>query len=340
MTQDTPLDELVSNGVRHWGRFSARPVSVNPLDEYLGVTRRLKKLRLKEWVGWTLMHPEMSSSMILQDANYLASSEIYVRDASTGRLTEHARNARGGSFHLPEVLNPSAPALHAKGYDIEYTLGPVGGTHTIKVRVDATDDQLGISMDLSLDGTHASAPLSVSHPLTPKGAIYTHKTIFPASGTVTVGDKTYTFDPSRDVIIIDEHKSFFPYNTFWLWGTFAHQTPNGIVGANFCERAIPPGSEDESCIWVPATDGTPECLGLNEITFTQSSDDPLSPWTAQSADGRLDVTFTADGRKNVKHQLVVFGIDYFQMYGTYTGKVGSATVDGVRGVLESFKARL
>jgi hypothetical protein len=54
----------------------------------------------------------------------------------------------------------------------------------------------------------------------------------------------------------------------------------------------------------------------------------------------LDVAFGPEGRKDVKHQLGVFAIDYFQLFGRYRGAVGGYPVDGVHGVCESFRARL
>lgn len=330
---------LVEGGARHWGRLNARPTSVNPLDEYVGGRpRRLRRwLRLKEWLGWTLLHPEISSSFILQDAHYLASSEIYVRDRVG--MTEHARSTRGGSLHLPRRLYPSSPRIETKGYEIGYEwAADPAGTHRIHAVVAATDDQPAITVDLNLDGSHASAPLSVSAPL-PGGAMYTHKRVFPASGRLLVGDRRYTFDPSRDLAILDEHKSTLPYRTRWLWGTFAGLASDGILGANFAERPTAPGSEEESALWLPGTEG-PAVEPLAEISFEQQDGDPLGPWLVRSADGRLDVTFLPEDRKSVKHQFVVAAIDYWQLVGTYTGSLAGRPVAGLRGVLERMRARL
>jgi hypothetical protein len=274
---------------------------------------------------------------------------MYVRDAATGRLTQHSRNVPGGSLKLPEELYGSSPSVEKKGYRIDYDFGPKGGTHRITAEIEGTETELPVSIDLTLDGSRASAPLSVSEPLAPRGAMYTHKLVFPASGTVTVGDHTYAVRPDRDLAILDEHKSLLPYRTRWLWGTFATMSSSGpdgpreIVGANFCERPTQPGTEEESCLWVPTPAG-PVAAPLNDVTFAADCTDRLSPWKITSADGCLDVTFTADGRKDVRHQLGILAIDYWQLYGTYSGTVtaGGVThaVDTVRGVLEHMKARL
>jgi len=124
---------LVEGGVRRYGRFAARPDSVNPLDEYDGLSRAFRRLRLKEWIGFTLIHPDWYSSLIMQDANYLASSEIYAYDRRTGVLCQHAANARGGSLALPQQLAGASPRFAKDGYLVEYEFSGDGKRHRIPV---------------------------------------------------------------------------------------------------------------------------------------------------------------------------------------------------------------
>ncbi|MBO0842440.1 MAG: DUF2804 domain-containing protein [Nocardioides sp.] len=332
-------DALVADGARRTGRLPARPTRVNPLDAYSGLGRRLRRLRLKEWVGFTLLSPEFASSMILQDAGYLASSEIYVRSLRTGTLTQHARNARAGSLRLAERLYGSRPEIAHPGYRIAYEWGAEGGEHRVTVDVDASASDAPIRMSLVLHGAAASAPLSVSSPL-PGGAMYTHKAAFPVSGVVEAGAERFELDPARDLALLDEHRTFLPYRTSWTWGTFAQALPAGIVGANFAARPSVDGAEEESGLWVP---GAVE--PLEGITFDRSSDADLATWRMTSADGRLDVTFTPEGHKSVRHQLVLAAIDYHQWFGTYTGLVRSTDgpayeIREARGVCETMRARL
>ncbi|MGG0717221.1 DUF2804 family protein [Robertmurraya massiliosenegalensis] len=142
-------------------------------------------------------------------------------------------------------------------------------------------------------------------------------------------DRTYTFDPSRDIAILDEHRTILPYRTTWLWGTFATIIEDGVIGANFADRPIVEGTDEESCLWTPGA-----CEPLADITFEPTSNDPLDPWIIKSADGRLDVTFTPEDRK------VLASIDYWQMVGTYTGTIAGIEIKDVRGVYESMRARL
>ncbi len=338
--QQSPV-RLVEGGRRHEGRFTARPADVNPLDASRGPCRSWRRLRLKEWVGFTIMHPGLAASMIIQDAHYLASSEIYAHSRPGGQLFQHAANAAGGSPQLPARLYGGRCRFSGKGYRIEYDFGQPGASHVIRVDIAATRRAPAFAGELVLDDSRASAPLSVSAALH-GGQMYTNKVIFPAQGQLRIGDETVVFQPDRDLVILDEHRSFLPYRSFWVWGTFAQQTPQGIVGANFAHRRQQPGTQEESCLWTPGGGGKAEPLA--EITFTPASDGPSAPVHVTSADGRLDVTFEPEGRKSVKHQFGVFAIDYFQMYGTYRGVVRGADrphdISGARGVCETFTARL
>ena len=329
------LDHLVAAAPqgRRYGRYPARFDSVNPLDEYSGAARSLRRLRLKEWVGFTLLHPDLYSSMIIQDANFLASSEIYAY--AGGKLHQHSANARGGSLHMPDRLLGSHPLFAKPGYRLDYSFAADGKTARIHADIAATDKAPALRADLTLHAGRASAPLSVSSRL-PGGKLYTHKALFPVSGSYQVGDAAFEFHADRDLAVLDEHKSFFPYRTDWLWGTLGWQAGGGPVGANFAYRPGVAGQEEESCIWTPDA-----CEPLSDVTFTQGG----KSWTARSADGRLDVTFTAEGRKDVKVQLGVVALDYYQLFGTYSGTLRSLDgtaypVAGAHGVCESFHARM
>lgn len=331
-------DSLVDGGVRRYGRLAARPATVNPLDEFSGVSRLLHRLRLKEWVGFTLVHPDWYGSLIVQDAQYLASSEIYAYDRQTGALYQHAATGKGGSLAMPARLAGGHCAFRRRGYRVEYDFAAGPGRHTLRFEIAATSGTPSFQGELELDAGHASAPLSVSSRL-PGGRLYTHKAIFPAEGVLRVGGQEIAFDGTRDLAIIDEHKSLLPYRTTWLWGTFALRSADGIAGANFVDRPELPGQEEESCIWTPRA-----CEPLADITFEQRAGGANAPWHAYSRDGRLDVTFEPEGRKQVRHQLGLFAIDYFQLFGRYRGTLRGADraheVDGAHGVCESMKARL
>lgn len=289
-------------------------------------------------MGFLVVHPEWSVSFIMQDAKYLASSELFAFHRPSGVLHSHESVGRPGSLRLPPDLLDSTARFCRKGYELTFAFGGVDGPHRLGFAMGASSHGPAVTGELELDVASASAPLSVSSRL-PKGSLYTYKSVFPVSGAMQVGDDEIRFDPTRDLAIIDEHRSLLPYRTDWTWGTFAFGAQDGIVGANFASRPHREGQEEESGLWFPGV-----CEALADITFTPSSDDPSAPWEVTSADGRLEVTFTPARRNTVEHQFGIFAVDYFMMYGAYDGVLRgsqrSYDVRNVHGVLEQMHARL
>lgn len=328
-------DSLVQDAQRHFGRFDSTPIA-NPYDAFTGARRAYEWFRTKEWVGFTLMHPDMASSMIIQDAKYLATGEFYVFDRHDGGLWQYSANRLGGTPHLPADLLQAKCAFISGGLRFGYAFST--DQVMIAIDIDATATAPAVRGRLNLSVSRASQPLVVSAML-PGGLMYTNKIIYPASGVITCGDKRYVFEPDRDFAILDEHKSHLPYRTEWTWGTFAMPVPGGIAGANMGTRPSLPDQEEESCIWTPAA-----VEPLSNIVFTQLTDDEMSAWHIQSQDGRVDVTFTPEGHKDANQNLVVAEIHYSQWFGHYDGLLHGANetwhVDHVPGVCEHMLARL
>ncbi|ULP49135.1 DUF2804 family protein [Mycolicibacter virginiensis] len=336
----TAPQRLVEDGVRRYGRFDGRVRHTNPVDAHRGLSRLWRAFRLKEWVGFALIHPEISGAMIMQDVKYLASSELFIRDQATGVLVEKSARFRGGTLDLPDdLLDGGRCRVQTRRYLLEYDFA--ADTGAITVRFDCAADRRGpaITGALTLHVEGAAPPLSLSAKLTSAIDYYTFKQPFPVDGTLTVGDRTYVFERARDFAILDEHRSQFPYSTSWTWGTFAVALAGGVVGSNFVDRPEFSDDDDESSNWVP---GAVE--PLTGVRFDFDSEDPLSTVHVRDRDGRLDVTFTPAGRKVVKVNLVAAAIDYWQLAGTYRGAVTSLSgeiysIDSVPGILERMKTR-
>jgi len=337
----SPAAVVAADGTRLFGRFAARPTVVDPLAARSRVPRALRALRLKQWVGWTLVHPDWACSMILQDAGYLASAELYLARRSDGAAHGYAANASGGSLRLPLDLFAGRAEFSRGGFGLEYRFSRERGEHRISVDLAAHDDTPALVGELVLDArpAAASADLAVSARL-PGGTLYTTKALFPVGGSLRLGDDEVVFDPGRDVAILDEHRSQLPYRTWWTWGTFAWHDEDGLVGANLATRPAVAGQEEECGLWSPG-----RCEPLTDVTFTPAPGaDPLRPWTVAARDGRVDVVFTPEGHKDVDVQLGVVAMRYRQRYGRYRGALvtGGAvrTVADVPGVLEDMHARL
>ena len=118
--------------------------------------------------------------------------------------------------------------LQRPGYELVYAFGAERGTHRISVDIAASRRAPAMFGELTLDGAGAPPPLSVSSRL-PGGAMYTHKRLYPASGSIRVGELENSCSIRRGTWRSSTSTGrFFPYRTRWLWGTFAHIGLDGL----------------------------------------------------------------------------------------------------------------
>lgn len=328
-------EKLVEQNQRNYGRFEQTPIA-NPIDEFQGMRRFFKNLRLKEWVGFAIFHPDIYGAMIIQNAKIIKSSDFHIFENSNSNYTNFQSVSISPKLKISEDLLHSTLHFDKKTYSIKYEFA--NSTVVISIHIKATKNNQAIKGEIVLDVNRKSKPLVVSALLPPSGTMYTNKIIYPASGYLQVGDRKYEFLPERDILILDEHKSQLPYKTEWTWGTFAFPIENSFVGANFAIRPQYPDQEEESCLWT-----TSGVEALKDIVFEPQEHTKNALWHIYSKDGRLDVIFTPLGQKDVRENALVFSIDYYQMFGTYSGKiVGKDKVwnfENIHGYCEQMKMK-
>lgn len=328
---------LVTGGVRQYGLWRVRPAEVNPLDEYSGVRRAARSTRLKEWVGFLVTHPDLWMSMIVQDAKVLTSSEVILFDPSASTLHHRNAVAPGRAARLPREFFGHRSGLTRQSFDVGYVFGNEG-RHRIEIDVAASSSGPAIRAELELGDLDDFRPLAVSGELI-GGSMFTYKTAYRVGGTVEVGGRRFDFDPTRDVAILDEHRSWFPYRTEWTWGTFAARSDGDVVGANLARHRAPAGAVGESCLWAPG-----QLVTLPSAELIREGDEDLAPWRMTAPDGAVDLRFEPVHRHPVRHRLGVFEVDYSMWYGRYSGSITVADrryeVDRAHGVCEHMRGRM
>ena len=98
-------EKLVQQNQRNYGRFERTPIA-NPLDEFSGIKRLFNNIRLKEWVGFALFHPDIYGAMIIQNAKIIKSSDIHI--------FENSNYTNFQSISISSKLKISEDLLHEK----------------------------------------------------------------------------------------------------------------------------------------------------------------------------------------------------------------------------------
>lgn len=311
---------IVEDGCLQLGAFELPLRTMNLLDaDILGgpQRRRWRDFRLKEWVGWGIDTPDIYFSMIIQDTKYLASSAFYAYLKMEQRYFEHSRPVFDRKIRVADTMYNDSCLIDKPGYRISFEHRLDDGRHLMEIEIDARKKAPAVEARIELfEDCRAVRPLVVSLPMKPHHYIYTHKIPMPAKGYIEVGGTRYELKPERDLANIDEHKGFYPYKTYWRWGTFAAYDKAGrVVAVNLSDQDTTDHHRyNENCIWLG---DSLSLLGQVFLEFDERN--PGKPWTIHDDAGRVELEFFPEGRKVEKLNLLLVGVDYFQNFGKYRG---------------------
>lgn len=299
-----------------------------------------RRLRLKEWVGFGVVHPELFGGILIQHAGYAASGTVYLYDRTEQRLYEWLVVDRPTRLTMPDALYASETVAR-QGRDVMRFTHELEAArrHTLSIDFAARKNRPALAVRLALHQDMATVdPLVVSLPIEPGHHTYTHKSPLRLEGRITIGDKAYDFEPGRDLGNLDEQKTFYPYRSHWHWGCFETYTRAGTqVMTNFVDQMTPKDRPGEDALWI---DGKLEYIAAPQFLPQNAP----GHFRLEDAAGRVRLRFTPEGAKVEKRNYGLIAMDYEQYFGRYDGTVTDRdgrlhTIDGAFGALERMNAK-
>lgn len=317
--EETP-QALVENGKIHLGVFRTPFRKMNGLDAdtFGGPGMRwLRRLRYKEWIHYGIIHPDWYFGMVILDAKYTAQSFFLAYNRTTRKTFRHSQMIFDRNVRLAETLWDDRSYFRHGKYRMEFQNHLDAGEHRITIEIGASGGQPAVSAEITLgEDLSRIDPLIVSLPLGPNRNMFSHKAPTTASGIVRIGNDVAQLDEKRDLGIMDEHKAYYPYHTWWKWATFAGRDDQGrIVGINLTDNLVKDADRwNENAIWI---DGKIQLLGAAEFEIDKS--DYMKPWKMRERNGRAELEFLPDGDKTENKNLGLLRTFYHQPYGKFRG---------------------
>lgn len=266
--------------------------------------------RRKRWDFWCVIGDGFAMNLTLADVDYLGLADVWFRDFATG-----------------EEVTATAPAPLGRGVDLaagrggkllRFTDDP-GGT-TLAVR------STRLHADVRVDRPAHHESLTVVIPWSDTRFQCTTKDVGrPASGTITVGGRTY--EPTW--ACLDFGRGKWPYRTTWNWGAGADPA-TGValqVGGKWTDGT----GMTENAVFV---DGRLAVKVGDELTWAYDRTDWLQPWRVTSADGSTDLTFTPHHDKVGRLNAGVAASATDQCFGTWDGQMAATRIDHLTGWAE------
>lgn len=137
-----------------------------------------------------------------------------------------------------------------------------------------------------------------------------------ASGTIAMGDFRHSFDPDKDMAVLDWGRGYWPAHNVWFWGSASGKLNGKNLGWNIGYGFGNLSHATENMIFY---DGVAH--KFDQIDFGIPEEGFMArPWHMRSNDGRFDMEFVPLMDRITAADLSQPGSDQNQVFGYYNGK--------------------
>jgi hypothetical protein len=279
--------------------------------------------RKKKWNYWCVTTEDFVFSATVSAIDYADLGFIYFLDCKTKELIEKTVPVIPGT--ASRMQEPVAADAVFSTRALKVSLLHDGA----KMRILVECPRIGgkkLSADITVETPPGHESLSVVVPWSDTRFQYTSKqNTLPASGKVTIGDRTFEFVSGKSFAILDFGRGIWPYKSKWNWGSFSGIQDSDTIGLNIGGK------------WTDATGSTENGICLNgvlhkvseDLVWTYDTSDFMSPWTIRSPHSdMLDLQFTPIYAKKSKANMIILKTNDCQCFGHYSGTIraGGRTV--------------
>lgn len=299
-----------------------------PLHRTDGIGRgRVGWGRNKRWEYWAVTSPTHVAAVVVSDIGYAAVTSLFVLDRRSGEqisVDPIAPLARGTS--LPATLDAGPSRTHSKHLRIDLEPGPDG------TRIRAHAERVDLDVVALLPEGHER--LGVVVPWSDRLFQYTVKDpARPAVGRLTVDGTAYEIGGPDAWATLDHGRGRWPYSIGWNWGAGSGTVDGRTIGLQVGGRWTEGTGSTENAIVV---DGRLTKIS-DELRWDYTPEDWMRPWRITG--GPVDLTFEPEHVRRSVTQLGVLASRTHQCFGTWRGRVGDQSVDGLFGWAEDVHQR-
>src|SRR5690606_2486000 len=184
----------------------------------LPVPRPLRALRLKEWQAFQLGNPRYFIVVALFNAKLLALAQVKIYDREQRRKYLFEHKLPGWALRAPRNLLDSQMSWSGTGASIRFVNNLAADRIDISFDIAERPDMPGLSGTVTADA-HGCEPEFVSIPFADNRGMYSHKGCLALTGELRLGDQAIVFTRADSLLLMDDHKGYYPAVMRWDWVT-------------------------------------------------------------------------------------------------------------------------
>ena len=277
-------------------------------------------LRLKEWDYYLVTNGRFGLALTIADNSYMGLDSVSLLDFEQGwEITKSPMRVmpRGGTG-LPATSAVGDCSVGGKGYGLVFRNDGKGRT----LYVHMEDFKDGKPLDAKIELTQEpEESVVICTPFDKPGHFYFNQKIncMRSSGTVTVGEEKYTFDPTDSFAVLDWGRGVWTYHNTWYWGSASREVDGVPFGFNIGYGFGNTSAATENMLFYNG-----KAHKLSHVKFNipgkPGKEDYLSPWTFTSDDGRFEMDFQPVLDRASCTDFKLLKSDQHQVFGRFTGK--------------------
>jgi hypothetical protein len=344
--RNSPPTALIINGRHQFGTYDGPIVNLNPLDASTrlpaplrGAELALRNAGLKEWEAFQLGNEEWFLCGAVYDVKSIGLLQLIATHIPSGRIIRWLRRVPTWNLHVARGLHHTVTEGSARGFTVRFDNDIPGGSIFVSATHpgrDGSDPLPAMTFTATGEcGPDQTAHLVICHPFTDSTALYSHKSMMPASARLQIGGEVVTFEPENSFLLLDDHKGQYPRPMRYDWVTGASRQAGGdLIGFNLTANQIRnPEQFNENAVFI-----NNEAHLLGAVRFERPNG-VRGLWKVRDNDGRVNVTFeprvSSDIHVGPRHVLA----EYYGPYGIFAGSIEladgrSISVDGFHGMGE------
>ena len=276
-------------------------------------------IHIKEWDYYLINNGRFAVALTIDDNGYMGLDSISLLQLEEGwEVTKSPmRILPLGKTGLPESSAAGDVSISGKGYHLSFR--HEGADRVLDFHME--DFQNGTPIDGRIRLTdEPEESMVICTPFDKPRHFYYNQKIncLRASGTVTAGGRTYTFDPADSFAVLDWGRGVWTYHNTWYWGSASGQVDGVPFGWNIGYGFGDTSAASENMLFYGG-----KAHKLSRVTFhiprKDGGDDFLSPWTFTSDDGRFEMNFVPVLDRAACTDFKLLKSDQHQVFGRFTG---------------------
>ena len=276
--------------------------------------------RLKEWDYYYVGNHRFGVAMTIADNSYMGLDSISFLsfEEEPWEITKSPmRILPMGRTGLPATSAAGVSAITGKGYAILFQVE--GGKRVLTAHMDDFKD--GQPIDIHVTLTHEpEESMVICTPFEKKAHFYYNQKIncMRASGTVTIGEEKYIFEPTESFGVLDWGRGVWTYKNTWYWGSASGLVDGVDFGFNIGYGFGDTSAATENMLFYQG-----KAHKLSRVRFCipmkDGREDYLKPWTFTSDDGRFEMDFVPVLDRASNTDFKILGSDQHQVFGRFNG---------------------